>query len=139
VFGVTLDSGSCYILCDSNNTNSTNSNAWSWNQHVNMLYVDQPVTSGFSHPEAIQCTLDRLYVGSDLSTTGTVLFEAYNGSVSAENSTFLYSTYSGQKSAHTFNNSILAARTLWHFSQLWPSELLEHYIHNDRISPAGNP
>lgn len=46
-------------------SNSTETNPWSWNENVNMLYVDQPVTTGFSYSEAIESTLDLLWDGSD--------------------------------------------------------------------------
>lgn len=41
LYGVTNDGGPCYVLDDSN---STVSNPWSWNENSNMLYVDQPVS-----------------------------------------------------------------------------------------------
>lgn len=37
VYGATSDGGPCYVLDDSN---STESNPWSWNKNSNMLYID---------------------------------------------------------------------------------------------------
>lgn len=41
-------------------SNSTESNPWAWNEHVNMLYVDQPVGTGFSYDALINGTKDLL-------------------------------------------------------------------------------
>ena len=53
VYGATSDGGPCHVLDDSN---STESNLWSWNENVNMLYVDQPVTAGFSYAALVNST-----------------------------------------------------------------------------------
>jgi hypothetical protein len=135
IYGAASDGGPCYVLNDSN---STESNPWSWNEHVNMLYVDQPVTAGFSYSEAINSTWDFLWDGSDGSQTPVVPFEAYGGSVPAENSSFLYGTYPDQDPAKSANNSVIAARALWHFSQIWFTEFPEHCGSNDEIILAGN-
>ena len=46
MYGATLDGGPCYIMSDGN---STEPNPSSMNNKVNMLYVDQPVGTGFSY------------------------------------------------------------------------------------------
>lgn len=135
IYGVTSDDGPCYVLEDSN---STVINPDSWNENVNMLYVDQPLTTGFSYSEAIESTLNLLWDGSDGALSPIVPLEAYNGSVPAENSTLLHGTLPDQNPAHTANSSTIAARTLWHFSQLWFAEFPEHRTRDDRISLAGN-
>lgn len=58
-----------------------------------MLYVDQPVTAGFSYTEAINSTWNLLWDGSDGTYTPVTTFEAYNDFVPAENTTFLYGTF----------------------------------------------
>lgn len=135
IYGATSDGGPCYVLNDSN---STESNPWSWNENVNMLYVDQPVTAGFSYSKAINATWNLLWDGSDGTYTPVVPFEAYNGSVPAENSTLFYGTFPDQNPALTANNSVIAARALWHFSQLFFGDFPEHLTGNDQISLAGN-
>jgi carboxypeptidase C (cathepsin A) len=135
LYGATSDGGPCYVLSDSN---STESNPWSWNENSNMLYVDQPVTAGFSYSKAINSTWNLLWNGSDGTQTPIVPFEAYNGSVPAENSTFLYGTFPDQNPALTANNSVIAARALWHFAQLFFGDFPEHLTSNDQINLAGN-
>jgi carboxypeptidase C (cathepsin A) len=135
LYGATSDGGPCYVLNDSN---STESNPWSWNENSNMLYVDQPVTAGFSYSKAINSTWNFLWDGSDGTTTPVVPLEAYNGSVPAENSTLLYGTFPDQNPALTANNSVIAARALWHFAQLWFTEFPEQLGGNDQINIAGN-
>lgn len=44
LYGATSDGGPCFVLDDSN---STALNPSSWNQDVNMIYVDQPVILSF--------------------------------------------------------------------------------------------
>lgn len=43
--GALSENGPCFVNKDSN---STYLNPWSWNNEVNMLYIDQPVQVGFS-------------------------------------------------------------------------------------------
>lgn len=45
ISGAVPDGGPCNVLKDAN---STQINPWSWNNDVNMLYVNQPVATGFS-------------------------------------------------------------------------------------------
>jgi hypothetical protein len=47
--GATFENGPCFINPDSN---STTLNEWSWNNNVNMLYIDQPVQG--EHIEGLQ-------------------------------------------------------------------------------------
>jgi carboxypeptidase C (cathepsin A) len=135
LYGATSDGGPCYVLNDSN---STESNPWSWNENSNMLYIDQPVTAGYSYSEALNSTWNLLWDGSDGTQTPVVPLEAYNGSVPAENSSLLYGTFPDQNPALTANNSVVAARALWHFAQLWFTEFPEKLKGNDQINIAGN-
>lgn len=68
----TGENGPCLILEDSN---STTLNPWSWNNEVNMLYIDQPVQVGFSYDTLTNGTLDifsttLLPVAADFSVSG---------------------------------------------------------------------
>lgn len=65
-------------------------------------------------------------------------FAAYNGAVPEENMTLLYGTLPDQNLAHSANTSVVAARTLWHFAQLWFSEFPEYHRCDDRINLAGH-
>lgn len=133
MYGATSDGGPCTILPDSN---STAENPWSWNQHVNMLYLDQPNQSGFSYDTLINSTMDVLFLGGD--GLGITAFKDYNGTVPPANSTFVHGTLPSQNPTHTANNSVIAARTIWHFSQIWFSEFPEWKTHDKRIAVWGN-
>ncbi|KAK4541875.1 hypothetical protein LTR36_007239 [Oleoguttula mirabilis] len=103
-----------------------------------MLYVDQPSGVGFSYDVLVNSTLDQLFLGGDLTDTGIVPFDAYNGSVPEANSTFFHGTLPGQSLNHTANNSVIAARALWHFSQVWFADFPEWHTCNKKISVWGN-
>lgn len=46
MFGLFAENGPCFVNADSN---STRLSEWSWNNEVNMLYLDQPAQVGFSY------------------------------------------------------------------------------------------
>lgn len=102
-----------------------------------MLYVDQPVGTGFSYDSLINSTMDLLYAGGAESSAVEPL-KSYNGTVPAENTTFLYGTFPSQSSFRTANTSVNAARTLWQFSQAWFSSFPEYITMDKRISLWGN-
>ena len=139
IFGATSDGGPCYALSDSN---SSQINPWSLNENSNVLYVDQPLTSGFSYSTTIQGVLNLLYDPGALdpsSPTGPITpLSAFNGLTPAENITYMYGTFPDQDPTKTANNSVIAARTLWHFSQLWFGEFPERGTCDERINIAGN-
>ncbi|KAM0669083.1 hypothetical protein ACQRIU_002645 [Beauveria bassiana] len=127
--------GSCYIKADSN---STEDNPWSWNNDMNMLYIDQPVSTGYSYTERIHSTLDMLFLGNPVTETSIAPFEAYGGSVPPENTTFLHGTFSEQNPDKTVNSTLSAAKTLWHFSQVWLPHFAAYNTTDKRIGIWGN-
>lgn len=131
MFGVAWDGGPCYVMPDSN---STEENPWSWNEHVNMLYIDQPVGTGFSYNEIINSTFNLL--GDE--STGIVPFEAYGDEIPEQNATLLYGSFSSQELSRTPNTTEGAARTLWSFSQAWFADFPEYNTCSKRISIWGN-
>lgn len=44
------------------NSKSTEVNEWSWNSHSNVLYIDQPVQTGFSYDKATPGRIDLVSV-----------------------------------------------------------------------------
>jgi hypothetical protein len=122
--GVTNENGPCYVNADSN---STTLNPWSWNNNVNMLYIDQPVQVGFSYDELVPSVLDLL--------TGVVA--PSNGSETL-NSTSVTGILPGQSMSSTANTTANAAKILWQFTQIWLQEFPEHDSSDDRVSIWGN-
>jgi len=55
MIGLFQENGPCQVNTDSN---STYLNPWSWNNNVNMLYVDQPVQTGFRYDTLANGNLD---------------------------------------------------------------------------------
>ena len=131
MFGATSDGGPCNINADSN---STDSNPYSWNTYVNMLYIDQPVGAGFSYDVLIKGTRNLLFDGSPATETGITPFDKYDGKIPPQNTTLLYGVFPSQNPQHTANTTGTAAVTLWHFAQAWFSDFPEWKTTNKRVS-----
>lgn len=57
MIGLLQENGPCRVNPDSN---STYLNPWSWNNEVNMLYIDQPSQTGFSYDVPTNVTYDQV-------------------------------------------------------------------------------
>ncbi|KAF2500254.1 alpha/beta-hydrolase [Lophium mytilinum] len=116
------ESGPCYANKDGN---STTLNPWSFNAHVNMLYIDQPNQVGYSYDEIVD--------GS---------YHVLDGSITPEklplNQTTIPGKFPSQNPATTANTTMLAARALWHFTQVWFTEFPEFKTCEKAISFWGN-
>ncbi|KAF2106173.1 Alpha/Beta hydrolase protein [Lophiotrema nucula] len=125
--GVTAENGPCTINPDSN---STTHNPWSWNNNVNMLYVDQPNGVGFSYDETVASTLDLL--------TGTIT--PINGSFDGvqTNATFVKGMLPSQNVGAAANTTMNAAKIMWLFTQVWLQDFPKHKSSDDRISVWSN-
>ena len=135
MFGVALDNGPCYV---ENDANSTRANPWSFNDRVNMLYIDQPVTTGFSYNSLIKSTLDLLFTNSAEPYQGIRAFEDWKGKVPAANTTFLHGMLPAQNPLQTANTTSVAAVTLWYFSQAWFGAFPEWKTCDKRVNIWGN-
>lgn len=138
--GATSDGGPCYINSDSN---STRLNEFSYNNHVNMLYIDQPVGAGFSYDVLVKSTLDVLIPPpanplKHETQTGIKAFSDYDGDVPPPNSTFLHGIFPSQNPLHTANTTEVAAITVGKFAQIWFSEFPEYCTDNKLVSLWGN-
>lgn len=124
MIGLFQENGPCHVNGDSN---STYLNEWSWNEHVNMLYIDQPVQVGNSYDELFNGTYDQ--------TTGEVtLMDFSDGDVPEQNWTTLVGTFPSQELWAAPNNTENAARSMWHFAQVWFQEFPAYKPNDDRIS-----
>ncbi|KXH43587.1 serine carboxypeptidase [Colletotrichum nymphaeae SA-01] len=122
--GLFNENGPCYINPDSN---STRPSEWSWNNKVNMLYIDQPVQVGFSYDSLRNVTRNLLGSTQTLNASS---------SIPAQNATFQTGTLaSGGRNTTSFG-SRNAAIALWHFSQVWFQEFPGYHPNDDRISIA---
>ncbi|KAI5358161.1 Putative peptidase S10, serine carboxypeptidase, alpha/Beta hydrolase [Septoria linicola] len=129
----TQSGGPCTVLPDSN---STESNPWAWNEHVNMLYIDQPVGTGFSYDSFFNGTRDLLYTGSSDGDFYDITPLDDTSRLPAENATSRHGTF--PVTSHTANTTAGAARTLWQFAQTWFTEFPGYKTTDIRISLWGH-
>lgn len=128
MYGVTESGGPCTIHPDAN---STQYNPYAFNKHVNMLYIDQPVGTGFSYDSLLNST-------QDLLANTIASFDSYDESIPAENTTFLYGTFPSQDPTRTISTSQTAAKILWRFAQAWFTSFPEYTTSDKRVSLWGN-
>lgn len=111
--GLFQENGPCTVNLDSN---STTLNPWSWNNEVNMLYIDQPTEVGFSYHELRNGTYDW--------KTNTIFLQDFDKEkVPEQNNTFFVGTFGGKGPEATTNHTKNAARALWYFTQTWFQEV----------------
>ena len=108
-------------------SNSTSLNPWSFNNEVNMLYIDQPNQVGFSWDILTNGTLD-------LTNDFINPQDFSSGVIPKQNNTFLVGTFPSQNPGNTANDTQNAAKALWHFAQTWFQEFPNYKPNNDAIS-----
>jgi carboxypeptidase C (cathepsin A) len=128
IIGLLQENGPCIVNTDSK---STSLNPWSWNNEVNMLYIDEPNQVGFSYDVLTNCTLDFLEeptMNFDLTPAD------FSEGFPEANLTHRYGTFPSQNLTHTTNSTAQAAHALWHFAQIWFFEFPHYKPDDDRIS-----
>ncbi len=127
MMGLLQENGPCFINEDSE---TVRHNPWSWNNHVNMLYIDEPNQVGFSYDAPTNFTI--LYDGERERTKTATDFSKVD--VPALNSTTRVGTLSSDDKLHTVNTTAEAAHALWHFAQTFFWEFPHYKPNDDRIS-----
>jgi hypothetical protein len=102
------ENGPCNLL---NNSRDTVANPWSWNDKVNMLYIDQPVMTGFSYDTLINGTIFEA-----LSPFAVLPAQV------PKNDTSLAGVFSSGNKSSAPNNTLAAASPMWDFMQIWLKE-----------------
>ena len=120
MIGLFQESGPCGINKDSK---STHLNPHSFNNKVNMLYIDQPVQTGFSYDSIINATVD-------ISTSTTTPSDFSDGHIPEQNNTFFVGSLPSQSLMNTANDTVNAAKALWYFAQVLWNEF-PHYKPQD--------
>lgn len=136
LMGMLAENGPCAVNADSN---STTLNPWSWNNEVNVLYIDQPVQVGFSYDTLNNGTYDLMALNvmdMDDSYSGTfpIKLDDFVDGIPETNSTFYVGTFASQNATQTANSTEHAAVALWHFAQTWFEEFPEYKPHDEKIS-----
>lgn len=120
------ENGPCRV---SSNSKDTELNPWSWNNEVNMLYIDQPVQTGFSYDRLIQGIIDETNLPYNITPVDK--FET----LPELNSTTLLGTFPSQDAKMTANTTTTAAKAAWEFMQIWMKEyVFHHHNHHQRHS-----
>ncbi|KAH6625182.1 Alpha/Beta hydrolase protein [Boeremia exigua] len=123
------ENGPCVVLEDSK---TTEIDPWSWNDKVNMIYIDQPVQVGYSYDRLVNGTLDVVtspfaYRPANFSQTG----------VPETNLTFLTGTFPSQNMYSAPNTTVAAAPFIYDFMQAWMQEFPEYTSKDNRLSIWG--
>jgi carboxypeptidase C (cathepsin A) len=126
MIGLLSENGPCNINIDSN---TTTLNPYSWNNEVNMLYIDQPNQVGLSYDVLLNGTQDL----TDSSGNVTIV-DYHPGSSVKQNDTFLWGTFPSQLLNSSANDTTNAARALWEFAQVWFQSFPDYKPNDDRIS-----
>ncbi|EHK49333.1 hypothetical protein TRIATDRAFT_49779 [Trichoderma atroviride IMI 206040] len=126
-----LDSMSGFPCNINNDSNSTTLNTFSWNNNVNMLYIDQPVGTSFSYATIQDGFLNVANPGPPVFTP------LQNNSQLKTNATFMAATLDPRPLETTQNTTAQAARTIWQFAQIWFQEFPKYNTTNKEISIWG--
>ncbi|KAF9869744.1 serine carboxypeptidase [Colletotrichum karsti] len=127
IMGLLEENGPCHINVDSK---TTRLNPWSWNNEVNMLYIDQPNQVGFSYDVLTNITMSM--GEEDYMEAHPADFS--DGVPEAGNWTHRYGTTSSQNVSRTAQTTAQAAHSLWHFAQTWFFEFPFYKPADDRVS-----
>ncbi|KXT14194.1 hypothetical protein AC579_2459 [Pseudocercospora musae] len=126
LIGMLDELGPCWVNPDAN---STRINEWSWNNEVNMLFIDQPSHSGFSYDNLINKT-------SDLREYGLVK-QIWEGDIVPQaNWTFQVGTDSTLDYRRTTAGTHVSSFAFWHFAQAWFQEFPFYAPRDGKISLA---
>ncbi|KAK1750434.1 alpha/beta-hydrolase, partial [Echria macrotheca] len=107
------ENGPCFVKPDSKGTTL---NPWSWNNEVNLLYIDQPVQTGFSYDKLINGIIDETLLPYNVTPV------VPGAPAPKLNSTVLMGVFPSQDPKSTVSTASGAARIAWHFMQIWMKE-----------------
>ncbi|KAI0354050.1 serine carboxypeptidase [Trametes cingulata] len=71
--GLFMELGPCRVA----SANSTKRNPWSWNEHANIFFVDQPVDVGFSYAEYGESVSTTKEAADDIAAFMAIFFEHF--------------------------------------------------------------
>ena len=128
LIGALAENGPCFV---GNDSNSTYLNPWSWNNEVNVLYLDQPNQVGYSYDVLTNITTSLTkgpFFGIDVQPAN------FSEGVPEQNLTFLVGTSGTHSVRNTANSTNHAAVALWHFAQTWFEEFPHYKPEDEQIS-----
>jgi len=122
-----MDDSSGFPCTVNPDSNSTTLNPWSWNEKVNMLYIDQPITTGFSYTSLMNGIVDFL------DPTRAIKPVEDTAAFKQTNLTTVGATVSMPDPSLAVSTTMQAARTMWHFAQVWFQEFPEYKTTNKDV------
>ncbi|KAK5132829.1 hypothetical protein LTR08_008631 [Meristemomyces frigidus] len=128
LMGALSENGPCFV---GNDSNSTYLNPWSWNNEVNLLYIDQPNQVGFSYDVLTNVTATLPKHGDEGLSYEPADF---SDGVPESNLTFRTGTTGSQNVSSTANTTNHAAVAIWHFAQTWFTEFPHYKPADEQIS-----
>lgn len=130
LLGALSENGPCFVANDSR---TTYLNPWSWNNEVNILYLDEPNQVGYSYDVLTNVTVNLAPPKWD-GDEELIVPADFSEGVPEQNTTFLVGTSSSQKVTSTANSTQHAATAIWHFAQTWFEEFPYYKPNDERIS-----
>ena len=130
LIGTLQENGPCFV---GNDSNSTYLNPYSWNNEVNMLYIDQPVQAGYSYDTLSNGTLNTGNL-EGFPVEPRIVLANFSDGVPEQNNTFFVGTFPSQNQTLTANSTSHAAIALWHFAQTWFQEFPFYKPRDEKIS-----
>ncbi|KAL8858639.1 MAG: hypothetical protein Q9178_004933 [Gyalolechia marmorata] len=128
--GALRENGPCFIGDDSN---TTYLNPWSWNNEANVLYVDQPLHTGFSYSELRNIT----WTPSEGLLGESRHLRPEEEQDAVQNETVFVGTVSDRLAPTTVNSTGNAMRAMWDFLQVWLAHFPGYKASNDEVSIWG--
>ncbi|KAL8990453.1 MAG: hypothetical protein Q9169_008120 [Polycauliona sp. 2 TL-2023] len=128
--GALRENGPCFVGDDSN---STYLNPWSWNNDANVLYVDQPLHTGFSYTGLQNVSWSPSE--GDLGLTRPLRPDQEESVF--QNETMFVGTVTDRLAATTVNSTGNAMRAMWDFLQVWLADFPEYKTESDEVSIWG--
>lgn len=119
LLGLFTENGPCNITRDL----IPQRNDWSWNKDYNILYVDQPVQTGFSYDVLTNGLLDL--------ETGNIYPASPDDPGS---STLIPGIFGSQEVQSTANTTETAAKHFWNFLQQWTGKFTQYDTSDHAIS-----
>jgi hypothetical protein len=132
--------GPCYVNIHGNGTVKSR---WSFNEHANVMYIDQPVQTGpriwIFEGRALQLTVGNLGFSYDslINATydGLVVTPLKPGEPLPKHPKRAgLSVFSSQKYSHTATTTPQAAKTLWYSAENWLSSFPGYYTTSKKIA-----